>query len=120
MLVSAPLVNIASCGWLSAWLGAGLFVVQMFLQQSTERVNSQQACLPVQLSVWLETLHVLICSVLRVCCRYVMPLLVAATFAGALTRVMALRQWSSWVTPASGVLLLVGGTYTLLSRVVPA
>lgn len=49
-----------------------------------------------------------------------MPLLVAATFAGALTRVMALRQWSAWVTPASGVLLLVGGTYTLLSRLVPA
>ncbi|KAK9790105.1 hypothetical protein WJX73_005907 [Symbiochloris irregularis] len=53
-------------------------------------------------------------------CGYVMPLLVAATFAGALTRVMAFRQWSAWVTPASGVLLLVGGTYTLLSRVVPA
>ena len=52
--------------------------------------------------------------------RYVVPLLVAATFAGALTRVLALRQWSAWVTPASGVLLLVGGTYTLLSRLVPA
>ena len=48
--------------------------------------------------------------------RYVGPLLVAATFAGALKQVLALRQWSAWVTPASGVLLLSGGTYTLLSR----
>ena len=51
-------------------------------------------------------------------CRYVVPLLVAATFAGALTKVMAVRQWSKWVTPASGVLLVSGGTYGLLSRVV--
>ena len=49
-------------------------------------------------------------------CRYVGPLLVAATFAGALKQVLAMRQWSGWVTPASGVLLLSGGTYTLLSR----
>lgn len=32
---------------------------------------------------------------------------------------MALRQYSYWVTPASGVLLVAGGTYTLLSRLVP-
>ena len=61
-------------------------------------------------------LRMVICA----CCRYVSPLLVAATFAGALKQVMALRQWSGWVTPASGVLLLGGGTYGLLTRVVPA
>lgn len=51
---------------------------------------------------------------------YVAPLLIAATFTGALKRVMALRQWSGWVTPASGVFLLAGGTYGLLSRAIPS
>lgn len=50
--------------------------------------------------------------------RYVVPLLIAATFAGTLKQVLAMRQWSAWITPASGVLLLSSGTYTLLSRIV--
>jgi hypothetical protein len=36
---------------------------------------------------------------------------------GAVKQVLALRQYSAWVTPASGVLLLSGGTYALLSRI---
>jgi cytochrome c-type biogenesis protein len=51
---------------------------------------------------------------------YVAPLLAAALFTGALQRILSVRQWSTWVTPASGVLLLAGGTYGLLSRLVPA
>lgn len=35
-------------------------------------------------------------------------------------QLLALRQYSAWLTPASGVLLLVGGTYTLLERLAPA
>ena len=57
---------------------------------------------------------------LRVSChtafRYVGPLLLAATAAGTLKQLLSLRQYSAWITPASGVLLLSGGTYTLLSR----
>ncbi|PSC75629.1 cytochrome c-type biogeneis [Micractinium conductrix] len=51
---------------------------------------------------------------------YVAPLLAAALFTGALQRILSVRQWSAWVTPASGVLLLAGGTYGLLARLVPA
>eukprot|EP00887_Chlorella_sp_A99_P000773 scaffold5.g773.t1 len=51
---------------------------------------------------------------------YVAPLLGAALGAGAAARLLAARRWSGWVTIASGVLLLAGGTYALLSRVVPA
>ena len=51
---------------------------------------------------------------------YVAPLLAAASATGALTRVLALRQYSAWVTPASGVLLVAGGVYSVLSRVAPA
>jgi cytochrome c-type biogenesis protein len=48
---------------------------------------------------------------------YVAPLLVAASATDALTRVMALRQYSAWVTPASGALLVAGGCYSFLSRI---
>jgi cytochrome c-type biogenesis protein len=49
----------------------------------------------------------------------VAPLLAAASATGALTRVLALRQYSAWVTPASGALLVTGGVYSVLSRVAP-
>lgn len=39
---------------------------------------------------------------------------------GAMKQLLALRQYSAWVTPASGALLVAGGTYTLLSRLIPA
>lgn len=51
---------------------------------------------------------------------YVAPLLVAATATGALGKVLKLRQKTAWVTPASGFLLLAGGTYSLLFRVLPS
>nr|AAL84598.2 putative c-type cytochrome biogenesis protein [Chlamydomonas reinhardtii] len=53
-------------------------------------------------------------------CGYVAPLLLAASFTGTVKQLLALRQYSAWVTPASGVLLVAGGTYTLLSRLVPS
>lgn len=51
------------------------------------------------------------------CLGYVAPLLTAAAFAGALSRLLAMRQWSGVITDASGVLLIAGGSYGLLSRV---
>ena len=47
---------------------------------------------------------------------YVFPLLLAASGTGALKRVLAVREYSGWITPASGCLLLTGGTYGMLSR----
>lgn len=32
--------------------------------------------------------------------------------------IVALRQYSAWITPASGAMLVAGGTYALLSRIV--
>lgn len=49
---------------------------------------------------------------------YVAPLLAAASATGALKQIMELRKFSGWITPASGFLLLSGGTYSLLSRLV--
>ncbi|HIK44939.1 MAG TPA: sulfite exporter TauE/SafE family protein, partial [Leptolyngbyaceae cyanobacterium M65_K2018_010] len=51
---------------------------------------------------------------------YVAPLVLAGTFTTTLKRLLELRQWSSWITPASGVLLLVFGLFSLLNRLLPS
>jgi cytochrome c-type biogenesis protein len=51
---------------------------------------------------------------------YVTPLVLAGTFTASIKRLLDLRQWSSWVTPASGALLLGFGVFSLLSRLLPA
>ena len=48
---------------------------------------------------------------------YVAPLLAAAVFTDSLKQIMSMRKYTAWVTPASGVLLVAGGTYGVLSRV---
>ncbi|KMZ64642.1 Cytochrome c-type biogenesis ccda-like chloroplastic protein2 [Zostera marina] len=50
---------------------------------------------------------------------YVAPLLVAASFAGALQSLLSLRKYSSWINPVSGAFLLGGGIYTVLDRSFP-
>jgi len=49
---------------------------------------------------------------------YVTPLLAAAFFAGSLKKLLAMRGSFAWITPASGGLLVSGGVYSFLSRVV--
>lgn len=51
---------------------------------------------------------------------YVAPLLLAASFAGALQSLLSFRKFSAWINPMSGALLLGGGLYTLLDRLFPA
>ncbi|EFJ30759.1 hypothetical protein SELMODRAFT_270705 [Selaginella moellendorffii] len=51
---------------------------------------------------------------------YVAPLLLAASFAGALQQLLALRKFSAWINPTSGALLLGGGLYTFLDRTFPS
>ncbi|XP_031738652.1 cytochrome c-type biogenesis ccda-like chloroplastic protein isoform X2 [Cucumis sativus] len=50
---------------------------------------------------------------------YVVPLLLAASFAGALQSLLSFRKFSSWINPISGALLLGGGLYTFLDRLFP-
>ncbi len=47
---------------------------------------------------------------------YVAPLIVAGTFTAAIKKILALRQWSGWISPASGVLLIGFGVVSLLSH----
>ncbi|KAI3686261.1 hypothetical protein L1987_79935 [Smallanthus sonchifolius] len=50
---------------------------------------------------------------------YVAPLLLAASFAGALQSLLSFRKFSAWINPISGALLLGGGVYTLLDKAFP-
>ncbi|KAK9121773.1 hypothetical protein Syun_019390 [Stephania yunnanensis] len=50
---------------------------------------------------------------------YVDPLLLAASFAGALQSLVSFRKFSTWINPMSGALLLGGGLYTMLDRLFP-
>ncbi|NJL84479.1 MAG: cytochrome c biogenesis protein CcdA, partial [Chloroflexaceae bacterium] len=47
---------------------------------------------------------------------YVVPLILAGTFTASLKKLLALRQWSGWINPVSGALLLGFGIFSLLSR----
>ncbi|MEM8640402.1 MAG: cytochrome c biogenesis protein CcdA [Cyanobacteria bacterium P01_G01_bin.54] len=49
---------------------------------------------------------------------YVAPLVLAGTFTATLKKLLALRQWSGWINPASGLLLISFGVFSLLSRLV--
>ena len=47
---------------------------------------------------------------------YVTPLIIAGTFTAAIKKLLALRQWSTWINPVSGGLLVAFGVFSLLSR----
>ena len=48
---------------------------------------------------------------------YVAPLMGAAFFTDSMTRIVAVREVTGWVSPVSGALLIAGGTYGILSRI---
>jgi len=48
---------------------------------------------------------------------YVTPLILAGTFTASIKKLLELRQWSGWITPLSGALLVGFGVFSLLSRI---
>jgi len=51
---------------------------------------------------------------------YTAPLIIAGTFTAAIKRFLAIRQWSAWITPASGIILVAFGVFSLLNHVLPS
>ncbi|UBF25186.1 cytochrome c biogenesis protein CcdA [Kovacikia minuta CCNUW1] len=51
---------------------------------------------------------------------YVAPLILAGTFTASIKKLLELRRWSGWITPASGILLVGFGVFSLLFRLLPA
>ncbi len=47
---------------------------------------------------------------------YVSPLILAGTFTAGIKKLLTVRQWSGWITPISGVLLIGFGVFSLMSR----
>jgi cytochrome c-type biogenesis protein len=50
---------------------------------------------------------------------YVLPVLIVGTFTASLKRFLALRRWSGWINPASGLLLVGFGVFSLVTRLWP-
>ena len=50
---------------------------------------------------------------------YVTPLVIAGIFTASIKKILAIRQWSGWITPASGILLIGFGVFSLVSRFMP-
>ncbi len=50
---------------------------------------------------------------------YVAPLILAGTFTASIKKILELRRWSGWITPASGAILIGFGVFTLLFRLFP-
>jgi cytochrome c-type biogenesis protein len=50
---------------------------------------------------------------------YVAPLVLAGTFTASIKKLLELRRWSGWITPASGALLVGFGVFSLLFRFLP-
>ncbi|MEL6139287.1 MAG: cytochrome c biogenesis protein CcdA [Cyanobacteria bacterium J06626_23] len=50
---------------------------------------------------------------------YVAPLVIAGIFTASIKRILSIRQWSGWITPVSGVMLVGFGVFSLVSRLMP-
>jgi cytochrome c-type biogenesis protein len=50
---------------------------------------------------------------------YVAPLILAGIFTASIKKLLELRRWSGWITPASGALLVGFGVFSLLFRFLP-
>jgi cytochrome c-type biogenesis protein len=48
---------------------------------------------------------------------YVAPLVLAGTFTSSLKKILEVRKWSGWITPTSGVILIVFGIISIVSRI---
>jgi cytochrome c-type biogenesis protein len=51
---------------------------------------------------------------------YVAPLVLAGTFTASIKKLLEVRRWSGWITPASGALLVGFGVFSLLVRLLPS
>ncbi|NET34528.1 MAG: cytochrome c biogenesis protein CcdA [Cyanothece sp. SIO1E1] len=74
------------------------------------------------LLAWIATTHDPLLGVillLSYTVGYVSPLVIAGTFTASIKKLLELRRWSGWITPASGVLLVGFGVFSLLSRFLP-
>jgi len=105
--------------WISQDLPAG---VRSYLIGLTFGVVASPCSTPVlaTLLAWVAATQDLVLGgvlLLSYTVGYVAPLILAGTFTASIKKLLELRRWSAWITPASGVLLVGFGVFSLLSRI---
>jgi len=121
-LLEALPIQLPSFGgmeWISKDLPKG---VRSFLIGLTFGVVASPCSTPVlaTLLAWVAAKQDLILGgvlLLSYTAGYVAPLILAGTFTASIKKLLELRQWSGWITPVSGVLLVGFGVFSLLSRI---
>lgn len=121
LLVALP-IQLPSFGgmeWISKDLPKG---VRSYLIGLTFGVVASPCSTPVlaTLLAWVAAKQDLILGgvlLLSYTAGYVAPLILAGTFTASIKKLLELRQWSSWITPVSGALLVGFGVFSLLSRI---
>lgn len=111
-----------SLEWVSKELPEGL---RSYLIGLTFGVVASPCSTPVlaTLLAWISTTHDPVLGsvlLLSYTAGYVAPLILAGTFTASIKKLLELRRWSSWITPASGALLVGFGVFSLLFRFFPA
>ncbi len=110
-----------SMGWISQDLPKA---IRSYLLGLTFGLVASPCSTPVlaTLLAWVSTTEDLILGsilLLFYTMGYVTPLILAGTFTANIKNFLELRKWSGWITPASGILLVGFGVFSLLSRIVP-
>ncbi|MCL6432964.1 MAG: cytochrome c biogenesis protein CcdA [Leptolyngbyaceae cyanobacterium HOT.MB2.61] len=107
--------------WISKDLPAG---VRSYLIGLTFGLVASPCSTPVlaTLLAWISTTHDPVLGsvlLLSYAVGYVSPLVLAGTFTASIKKLLELRRWSGWITPASGALLVGFGVFSLLFRLLP-
>lgn len=116
-----PMPSFDSMGWISQDLPKG---IRSYLLGLTFGLVASPCSTPVlaTLLAWVSTTGDLVLGgilLLFYALGYVTPLILAGTFTANIKQFLELRKWSSWITPASGILLVGFGVFSLLFRMVP-
>ena len=116
------LPNSVGLEWISNELPEG---VRSYLIGLTFGLAASPCSTPVLATLlgWVATTQDLILGgvlLLSYTAGYAAPLVLAGTFTASLKRLLDLRRWSGWITPASGALLVGFGVFSLLFRFAPA
>lgn len=111
-----------SMGWISQDLPEG---VRSYLIGLTFGLVASPCSTPVlaTLLAWISTTQDPVLGsvlLLSYTAGYVAPLILAGTFTAAIKKLLELRRWSGWITPASGALLVGFGVFSLLVRLFPS
>lgn len=123
LLEALPLTmpSFDSMGWISGDLPKG---VRSYLLGLTFGLVASPCSTPVlaTLLAWVSTTGDTILGgvlLLAYAAGYVAPLILAGTFTASIKKLLEMRQWSGWITPTSGALLVGFGVFSLIFRLIP-